>query len=282
MLLLWMVGAAVAAVPGTQTTVAPPAASLADTFVPPPPARIPVPASGVPGSLLDRAQKTLLFDPVFRRNWPTAAGRCRRRAGPGCGEARHSANGFVVEAVTARNADGEIIRSLRKEDFAVTEDGNTQEVSLFDFEKVERLAAAAPPLAPAAADRALPRLPHAGLAAESKDQLRYKDHRLVVLYFDMTSMQTPDQLRALDAAQKFIGTQMSSVDMLCLMRNAGAGSSASGLYRGSRPLAVGRRYAGGRRDRRRRCRACRFRPHDSDGRRTTRGTAGCGGRCSAG
>jgi hypothetical protein len=44
-----------------------------------------------------------------------------------------------------------------------------------------------------------------------------------VLYFDMTSMQTPDQLRALDAARKFIGTQMSAVDKLCLMRNAGAG-----------------------------------------------------------
>ena len=84
-------------------------------------------------------------------------------------------------------------------------------------------AAVAPPLVQAAPGRALPRLPHAELAAESEDQLRYKDHRLVVLYFDMTSMQTPDQLRALDAAQKFIGTQMSAVDMLCLMRNAGAG-----------------------------------------------------------
>jgi VWFA-related protein len=224
MLLLWMVGAAVAAAPGTQTTVAPPAASLADTFVPPLPARIPVPASGAPGSLLDQAQKTLLFDPVFSAQLaqPQAAGiggeQARVAGRPAIPPTR-----FVVEAVTARNADGGIIEGLRKEDFAVVEDGNTQELSLFDFENVEGLAAAAPPLAPAAAGRALPRLPHAGLAAESKDQLRYKDHRLVVLYFDMTSMQTPDRLRALDAAQKFIGTQMSSVDMLCLMRNAGAG-----------------------------------------------------------
>jgi VWFA-related protein len=228
MLLLWMVGAAVAAIPGTQTTAARPAASLADTFVPPLPAKIPVTASGAPGFnqtrfLLDHAQKSLLFDPVFSAQLaqpqPTGIGGEQARV---AGRPATPPTRFVVEAVTARNADGRIIEGLRKEDFAVTEDGNTQEVSLFDFENVERLAAAAPPRAQAAAGRALPRLPHAELAAESKGQLRYKDHRLVVLYFDMTSMQTPDQLRALDAAQKFIGTQMSPVDMLCLMRNAGA------------------------------------------------------------
>jgi VWFA-related protein len=224
MFLLWMVGAAAAAVPGTQTTVAPPAASPADTFVQSLPARIPVMASGVPASLLDQAQKTLLFDPVFSAQLAQP-----QQAGIGGEQARVAGRPatpltrFVVEAVTARNADGGIIEGLRKEDLAVTEDGNTQDVSLFDFENVDRLAAAAPLRAQATAGRVLPRLPHAELAAESKDQLRYKDHRLVVLYFDMTSMQTPDQLRVLDAAQKFIGTQMSPVDMLCLMRNAGAG-----------------------------------------------------------
>jgi VWFA-related protein len=224
MLLLWMVGAAVAAVPGTQSTVAPPAASLAHTFVPSLPARIPVPASGLPGSLLDQAQKTLLFDPVFSAQLAQP-----KQAGISGGQARVAGssatppNRFVVETVIARNAEGEIIENLRKEDFAVSEDGNAQEVSLFDFENVDRLAAAMPPLAQATAGRALPRLPHAELAAESGDHLRYKDHRLVVLYFDMTSMQSPDQLRALEAAQVFIGTQMSAVDMLCLMRNAGGG-----------------------------------------------------------
>ena len=174
---------------------------------------------------MDQAQRTLLFDPVFSAQLAQ-----RQPAGIGGEQARVAARPatpptrFVVEAVTPRNADGGIIEGLRKEDLAVTEDGNTQEVSLFDFENVDRLAAAAPSSqAGGRRQGAAPGSLTPSLAAESKDQLRYKDHRLVVLYFDMTSMQTPDQLRALDAVQTFIGTQMSPVDMLCLMRNAGAG-----------------------------------------------------------
>jgi hypothetical protein len=43
------------------------------------------------------------------------------------------------------------------------------------------------------------------------------------LYFDMKSMSSPlDQLRALDAAQKFIGTQMSPADLVAIMEYDGA------------------------------------------------------------
>ena len=34
----------------------------------------------------------------------------------------------------------------------------------------------------------------------------------------MTAMPTPDQLRALDAAQKFIRTQMTAADLMAIMR----------------------------------------------------------------
>ena len=65
MLLLWLVGAAVGGVPGTNTTVAPPAASVALYF------RAATGEDTSPAgrcvwlSALDQAQKTLLFDPVF-------------------------------------------------------------------------------------------------------------------------------------------------------------------------------------------------------------------------
>lgn len=191
MLLLWVVGAAVAAVPGTQTTAAPSAAGLADSLLPTLPARIPVPASSLSGSLLDQAQKTLLFDPVF-------SAQLAQSPAPGIGggigggdQARPAANPTsslnrpVVETVVVRNAAGGIIEGLSKEDFAVTEDGNPQDISFFEFQK---------------------------------------DRRLVVLYFDMTSMQTADRTRGFDAAQRFIGTQMSPADMVSVMRNAGAGA----------------------------------------------------------
>ena len=50
---------------------------------------------------------------------------------------------------------------------------------------------------------------------------RYSDRRLLALYFDMTAMPPRDQLRALEAAQKFIRTQMTAADLVAIMRYEG-------------------------------------------------------------
>jgi VWFA-related protein len=51
----------------------------------------------------------------------------------------------------------------------------------------------------------------------------YRDRRLMVLYFDMTAMQVPEQLRALSAAEKFIKNQMKPADLMAMMEfNSGA------------------------------------------------------------
>jgi VWFA-related protein len=44
---------------------------------------------------------------------------------------------------------------------------------------------------------------------------------LLVLYFDMTAMPPPDQLRAITAAEKFIRTEMNPADRMALMRFEG-------------------------------------------------------------
>ena len=41
------------------------------------------------------------------------------------------------------------------------------------------------------------------------------------MYFDMSSMPVPDQIRAMDAAQRFIKTQMTAADMMCIMHVRG-------------------------------------------------------------
>jgi VWFA-related protein len=50
---------------------------------------------------------------------------------------------------------------------------------------------------------------------------RYQGHRLLALYFDMTTMRPDDQQRALTAAEKFIRTQMTSADLISILRYAG-------------------------------------------------------------
>lgn len=235
MLLLWLVGAGVAAIPAAQKTIASPPANLAATVLPQRPDNIPAssgPANSPLDSLVGQARKTLLFDPVFSAQLtqpPVQVAQMTVTLPP--------APRLVVEDVTVKNSGGRIIEGLGKEDFAVTEDGNQRDISFFDFENVERSAATSAP-APATAVVALPALAHTQIAPESRGQLRYKDRRLIALYFDMTSMSVTDRLRALEAAQRFVGAQMSAADVLCLMQYKGAGVEVLQDFTGDRDRLV--------------------------------------------
>jgi VWFA-related protein len=61
------------------------------------------------------------------------------------------------------------------------------------------------------------------ISPETPGSIRYRDRRLLALYFDMTAMSIPDQLRALAAARKFIQAQMTAQDMLAILAFEGAG-----------------------------------------------------------
>ena len=54
--------------------------------------------------------------------------------------------------------------------------------------------------------------PNAPSAEALSDQLR--DRRLIVLFFDLTSMQPDDLIRAHDAAEKFVKQQMTKADIV--------------------------------------------------------------------
>ena len=60
------------------------------------------------------------------------------------------------------------------------------------------------------------------ISPEKPGDIRYKDKRLIGMYFDLTSMPPGDKLRALEAAQKFVRTQMTSADLVSIMRYGGA------------------------------------------------------------
>jgi len=93
----------------------------------------------------------------------------------------------------------------------------------FDFEDIEKTADQA-----GASQAALPppetlfQLTQTGIAPERPGDVRYKDHRLLALYFDMKSMSVPDQLRALDAAQNLIRRKMTAADLMAIMEYDGA------------------------------------------------------------
>src|ERR1700685_3742226 len=63
---------------------------------------------------------------------------------------------------------------------------------------------------------------------------RCRDPRLLALYFNMSTMQPADQLRAFDAALKFIDTQMDPSDLMAVMTFEGGAVRVLQAFPGDR------------------------------------------------
>lgn len=123
---------------------------------------------------------------------------------------------LVVETVTVKDKAGNPVTGLTAKDFTLTEDGVPQEIRVFEFQKLSETVTPEPVAANLRAP-ALPRLTRTQIAPEPPGDIRYRDRRLLALYFDLTAMPPPDQIRALNAAKKFVRTQMSGSDLMAIM-----------------------------------------------------------------
>ncbi len=131
---------------------------------------------------------------------------------------------LVVETVVVKDKDGKNLEGLIDKDFTVTEDGVPQTISLFQFERLEDTPAPAPPAGAQqpAAEVVQPKIP-TQITPPAPGDSRYRDRRLLVLFFDLMNVSPADQLRAFTAADKFIRTQMKTPDLVAIMSFA-AGS----------------------------------------------------------
>ncbi len=123
---------------------------------------------------------------------------------------------LVVINVTVRDRSGKIVEGLKKEDFQLSEDDKPQPVSVFEFQQLKDETLPPPigtprsrlgtgPTAPAEKPKAAP------------GEIHYKDRRLITLFFDLGSMRPAEEVRAQQAALKFLEEQMSASDMVSLM-----------------------------------------------------------------
>jgi VWFA-related protein len=132
-----------------------------------------------------------------------------------------SSTQVTVVDVTVTDKQGRAIEGLTADDFVLTEDGEPQSISLAVFQRVaaEANATALPPVPPAAPGqprRASPTV-QPTITASAPGDVRYRDRRLIVLYFDLTAMPPPDQMRAYTAAKTFINDQMHAQDLVAIM-----------------------------------------------------------------
>jgi VWFA-related protein len=128
---------------------------------------------------------------------------------------------LIVQTVTVKDRNGNVIEGLTAKDFAITEDGQPQEIAFVEFQRLQGAPGAEP--APAAPLQARPAIEvvapatQTGIAASPNGDIRYRDRRLLVLYFDLSAMPPQDQMRAYTNAQKYIDELMQPSDLMAIM-----------------------------------------------------------------
>jgi VWFA-related protein len=129
---------------------------------------------------------------------------------------------LVIEAVNVKDKQGKSISGLTAKDFTVTENGVTQLINFCEYQELPGApVAVSTKLATPENIKVYNRLAVTQIAAEKPGDVRYKDRRLIAMYFDLTALPPGDKLRALEAAQKFVRTQMTSADLVSIMRYGG-------------------------------------------------------------
>ena len=127
---------------------------------------------------------------------------------------------LVVVNVVVRDKDGALVRGLTRDDFVVLEDGKPQTVSSFDFEEIEN--ASLPSMATttvlgAIAQPARPSAPAAPASGEIAPAVDMKDRRLIVLFYDLGSMQPEEVSRAVQSGRDYVEKKMAPADVLAVV-----------------------------------------------------------------
>jgi len=120
---------------------------------------------------------------------------------------------LVLTNVVARDAKtGELVKDLKQSDFKIFENGKEQTIATFDFESVDM----ATPLNEATVS-GLAAGPTGSKAVVVAKPEELRNHRLIVMFFDLTSMQPEDLERSVEAAQTFLKTKMQPADLVALV-----------------------------------------------------------------
>ena len=131
--------------------------------------------------------------------------------GPQKGFVLRSQTNVVLVDVRVFDKAGKPVTDLKKEDFRVSEDGLPQTINSFSLENIEKLAQANDMSGPPSTidlEKIPPNVPLASVL---------QDHRLMLLFFDVSSMQPDDLMRAIKAASTFIRERLTPADLVAVV-----------------------------------------------------------------
>jgi VWFA-related protein len=124
-----------------------------------------------------------------------------------------NANIVLTNVVVRDKKTGAVVKGLKASDFTIYEDKKPQKIISFDYQNVDEAAVLAEK-STAAGKATVADLLERNFAARPEE---LKDHRLIVIFFDLSSMQDEDIDRAVDAAEKYVKTQMQPADLVALV-----------------------------------------------------------------
>lgn len=130
-----------------------------------------------------------------------------------------AATRLIIQSVTVTDRSGDPIEGLTAADFSVTENGVPQQLAFVEYQRIEEEPQAPPPRIPARqpVGAAVASVTEPQIAAPAPGDIKYRDRRLIVLYFDLAGMGPLDQHRALLHARTFVADRMQPADAIALM-----------------------------------------------------------------
>jgi len=124
-------------------------------------------------------------------------------------------NRVLTNVVVRDKKTGELVPGLKQSDFQVIEDNKPQQILTFDYQNVDQAVTLAEEKTVSGATttqkKTIADLVNNSFAAKP-DEL--KDRRMIVMFFDLSSMQPEDITRAVDAAKDYINNHMAPADMV--------------------------------------------------------------------
>jgi VWFA-related protein len=120
----------------------------------------------------------------------------------------------LTNVVVRDKKTGELVKGLKQTDFQVLEDNKPQHITTFDYQNVDQAVTLAESQTVSGTSttkkKTIADLVNNDFAAKP-DEL--KDRRLIVMFFDLSSMQPEDITRAVDAAKDYINHHMAPADL---------------------------------------------------------------------
>jgi len=121
----------------------------------------------------------------------------------------------LTNVVVRDKKTGAVIKGLKASDFHIEEDKKPQTITTFDYQNVDQAVTLAEQTTVSGVTttkvKTIADLVNNDFAAKPEE---LKDHRLIVMFFDLSSMQPEDVTRAVDAAKDYIDKQMAPADMV--------------------------------------------------------------------